>query len=260
MCDGGIGSHLVFCFLCVSHVSHCFVICWISCFMVGQYQKVFARFYDFSAPPRNSWSWLRRFFICFFGIIRALLLRSIVSPHSVSCMERFSHTGEHFLTGLELGMSFGLLMVLMDFKRSVYSSSLFACVISFSVVRSSVSSPEALTTLIDPCVGCGLSLTDVYLSINGGGVVSFFDGSLLSGSANALSPALMCCTFILNVVNVCKSLISLLLVTSVRSLFSIFVSALWSVWQIISCLAPFKKKWFLLRAQSRALSSSSKIE
>ena len=145
MCDFGIGSHLGFCFLCVSHVSHVFVICWISCFMVGQYQKVFARLYDFSAPPWNSWSWLRRCFLWFFGIIRALLLSNIVSPHSVSCMERFSHTGEYSLTGLELGMSFGLLMVLIAFNRSLYSSCLFASVINLAVVRSSVSSPKALT-------------------------------------------------------------------------------------------------------------------
>ena len=121
----------------------------------------------------------------------------MTSPHSVSCMERFSHTGEYSLTGLELGMSLGLLMVLMDFNRSLYSSSLFACVISFAVVRSSVSSPKALTTLMDPCVACGLSLTGVYLSIKGGGVVSFLDGSLLSASANALSSALMCWTLML---------------------------------------------------------------
>ena len=56
------------------------------------------------------------------------------------------------------------------------------------------------------------------------------------------------------------SLRTLLFVTSVGSLFSMFVSASWSVWQIISCLAPFKKKWFLLRAHVSALSSSSKIE
>ena len=112
-------------------------------------------------------------------------------------MEIFSHTGEYSFKGLELGMTFGFLMVLMDMSKFLYSSSLFACVINFAVVRSSVSSPKALTTLMYPFVACGLSLTGVYLCIKGGGLVSFVVGSLLSASAKALSSGLMCWTLIL---------------------------------------------------------------
>ena len=121
----------------------------------------------------------------------------MTSSHSVLCMKRFSHTLTYSFKGLQVDMSFRFLMVLMDLSKFLYSSSLFACVINFAVVRSSVSSPKALITLMDPFVACGLSLTGVYLCIKSGGVVCFLDGSLLSASANVLSSALMCWTLML---------------------------------------------------------------
>ena len=81
---------------------------------------------------------------------------------------------------------------------------------------------------------------DIFSHIGGGGgVVSLFEGSWLSASANVFLSAGMFFTFILYGVMLSSNFNSLLLVISARSLFCMFTSDLWSVKHSICVCAPF---------------------
>ena len=123
--------------------------------------------------------------------------------------------------------------------KFLYSLSWFAVCISFAVERSRVSCPEALMTLIFACFGCGFTCIGVYLFMYGHGVVSVFEGSLLSASANVFSSSGICFTLMLYGMMLSSNFNSLLLVTSARSLFSMFSSDLLSVKHSICMCAPF---------------------
>ena len=170
---------------------------------------------------------------------REELLCTMMSPHSVSCIDIFSHMGEYSFAGFWAGMCLGFLYVLSACIRLLFSGSLAAACMSLAVERSKDSCPEALMTLIFACFGCGFTCIGVYLSMYGGGVVSIFEGSLLRASANVFLSAGICFTLMLYGVMLSSNFNSLLLVTSARSLFSMFTSDLWSVKHSICVCAPF---------------------
>ena len=172
-------------------------------------------------------------------MIIELLLWSIMSPHSVSCIESFSQIVEYSLAVFVVGICFGFLCVLIAFISSLYSGSLLAACMTLAVERSRVSCPDALMTLIFACFGWGLTCIGVYLSMYCGGVVCVLDGSLLSASANVFLSAGICSTLILYGVMLSRSRSSLLFVTSARSFLSMLTRALWSVKHCIWCVAPF---------------------
>ena len=214
-------------------------ICCISAFIVGQYQNCLARLYALSAPVWYWCNWFRSGFLSVFGIIKEELLCTIMSPHSVSWMDIFSHMGEYSFAGFCAGICFGFLYVLSVCIKFLYSGSLFAVCMSFAVERSKDSCPEALIPLNFACFGCGFTCIGVYLSMYGGGVVSDLEGRRLRASANVFLSAGICFTFILYGVMLSSNLNSLLLVASERSLFSMFTSDLWSVKHSICVCAPF---------------------
>ena len=156
--DSGMGSHLGFCLWCIWHVSQFWVICWISAFIVGQYQNCFARLYDLSAPVWYWCSWFRSGFLSVFGMISELLLWTIMFPHSVSWIYILSQMVEYSFAGFDAGICFGFLYVLSACISSLYSRSSLAVCMCFDVGRSSVSYPEALMTLIFACFWWGFNI------------------------------------------------------------------------------------------------------
>ena len=109
--DSGIGSHLGFCLWWVWQVSQLSVICWISAFIVGQYQNCFAGLCALSAPVWYWCSWLRSVFLSVLGMIIELFLWTIMSPHSVSWIEIFSQIVENSFAGFVVGICFGFLYI-----------------------------------------------------------------------------------------------------------------------------------------------------
>ena len=84
---------------------------------------------------------------------REELLCTMMSPHSVSWIDIFSHMGEYPFAGFWTGMCFEFLYVLSVCIRFLYSGSLAAACMSIAVERSRDSFPEALITLIFACFG-----------------------------------------------------------------------------------------------------------
>ena len=96
---------------------------------------------------------------------REELLCTMMSPHSVSCIDSFSHMGEYSFAGFWVGICFGFLYVLSACVRFLYSGYLAAACMSLAVERSRDSCPEALMTFIFACFGCGFTCICVYLSM-----------------------------------------------------------------------------------------------
>ena len=152
--DSGIGLHLGFYFWCIWHVSQFCVICWISAFMVVQYQNCFARLYDLSDPV---WYWCSRSWVLFFLVLVWLLSGccGLLLLHILFLWLIFyPHTVEYSRARFVVGICFGFLYALIAFISSLHSWSMFLLLVLLLLLRGQVLHyPMLLWLLFLPVLG-----------------------------------------------------------------------------------------------------------